>query len=115
MVKNPPANAGETGDTGLIPRSQISPGKGNGNLLQYSCLEKSHGQSNLGGCSPWGHKRVTHDLVTRQQHIHTTMCKTVWGPVVSHRELSPVLCGDLDGQGGVGGRPRGRGHTHTHT
>ena len=38
MAKSPPANAGETGDMGLIPGSQRSPGEGNGNLLQYSCL-----------------------------------------------------------------------------
>ena len=41
MVKNPPANAGDTGDRGLIPESGRSPGGGNGNALQYSCLEKS--------------------------------------------------------------------------
>ena len=34
-VKNPPANAG---DMGLIPVLGRSPGGGNGNLLQYSCL-----------------------------------------------------------------------------
>ena len=38
MVKNPPANAGDSGDSGLIPGSGRSPGGGNGNLLQYSCL-----------------------------------------------------------------------------
>ena len=38
MVKNLPANAGDTGDTGLIPGSGISSGEGNGNPLQYSCL-----------------------------------------------------------------------------
>ena len=36
MVKNLPANAG---DMGLIPGSERSSGEGNGNLLQYSCLE----------------------------------------------------------------------------
>ena len=35
------------GDTGLIPASERSPGGGNGNPLQYSCLEKSHGQRSL--------------------------------------------------------------------
>ena len=30
--------------------------RGNGNLLQYSCLERSHGQRNLVGYSSWGHK-----------------------------------------------------------
>ena len=35
VVKNPPAGAK---DADLIPRLGRSPGKGNGNLLQYSCL-----------------------------------------------------------------------------
>ena len=39
MVKNPPANAGDTKDRGLIPGSGRSPGGGHGNPLQYSCLE----------------------------------------------------------------------------
>ena len=39
MVKNPPANAGDAGDMGLIPGSGISPGGEHGNPLQYSCLE----------------------------------------------------------------------------
>ena len=39
MVKNPPANAGDAGDEGSIPGSGRSPGGGNGNPLQYSCLE----------------------------------------------------------------------------
>ena len=37
MVKNPSANARDTGDVGLIPGSGRSPGEGNGNPLQYSC------------------------------------------------------------------------------
>ena len=39
MVKNPPANAGDVRDLGLIPGSGRSPGGGQGNPLQYSCLE----------------------------------------------------------------------------
>ena len=39
VVKNLPANAGAAGDTGLIPGSGRSPGEGNGNSLQYFCLE----------------------------------------------------------------------------
>ena len=39
MIKNPPANAEDTRDGGSIPGSGRSPGVGNGNLLQYSCLE----------------------------------------------------------------------------
>ena len=41
MVKNPPANAGDARDSGLIPGIGRSPGAGNGNPLQYSCLENS--------------------------------------------------------------------------
>ena len=37
--KNPSANAGDVRDAGLIPRLGRSPGEGNGNSLQYSCLE----------------------------------------------------------------------------
>ena len=36
-----PANAGDTGDMGLVPGSGRSPGIGNGNLLHFSCLENS--------------------------------------------------------------------------
>ena len=39
MVKNLPVNAGTTGDQGSIPGSGRSPGGGNGNPLQCSCLE----------------------------------------------------------------------------
>ena len=55
MVKNPPANAG---DSGSIPGSGRSPGGGHGNPLQYSCLENPHGQRSLAGYSPWGHKEL---------------------------------------------------------
>ena len=40
-VKNPPANAGDVRDAGLIPGSGRSPGGGHGNPLQCSGLEKS--------------------------------------------------------------------------
>ena len=49
MIKNSPANVG---DVGSIPGSRRSPGEGNGNPLQYSCLENSHGQRSLMGYSP---------------------------------------------------------------
>ena len=41
VVKNLPANAGDTRDVGLILGSGRSPGVGSGNPLQYSCLENS--------------------------------------------------------------------------
>ena len=63
VVKNLPVNAGNTRVTGSIPVPERSPGEGNGNPLQYSCLEKSmdrkawhaivHGVTRV--TSPWGH------------------------------------------------------------
>ena len=41
VVKNPLANAGDTGDTGSISRLGRFPGKENDNPLQYSCLENA--------------------------------------------------------------------------
>ena len=53
MVKNPHADAGAAGEVGLFPGSGRSPGVGNGNPLQYSCLENSiHDQRSLEGYSP---------------------------------------------------------------
>ena len=58
MVKNPPANAGNTRDTDSIPGLGRSPGGGHGNPLQYSGLENPHGQRSLLGYSPWDHKQL---------------------------------------------------------
>ena len=44
VVKNTPANAGDTGDAGSVPGLGRSPEEGNGNPLQYSCLENSMGR-----------------------------------------------------------------------
>ena len=41
MVKNPSANVGDISDAGLIPGLGRFPGEGNGNPLQYSCLENA--------------------------------------------------------------------------
>ena len=50
------ASAYNAGDPGSIPGLGSSPGEGNGNPLQYSCLGKSHGRRSLIGYSPWGRK-----------------------------------------------------------
>ena len=41
VVKNLPVNAGNAGDVNSVPEYQKSPGAGNGNPLQYSCLDSS--------------------------------------------------------------------------
>ena len=59
-------SACNAGDAGLITGSGRCPGEGNGNPLQF-LPGKSHEQRSLVGYSPWGHKRVGHVLVTKQQ------------------------------------------------
>ena len=55
------------GDVGSIPRLGRSPGGGNGNPLQYSCLENPHGERSLMGYSSWGHKEsVMNDRLSTQ-------------------------------------------------
>ena len=44
VVRNPPANAGDAGDSGSIPGLVRSPGGEHGNPLQYSCLENPMGR-----------------------------------------------------------------------
>ena len=55
VVKNPPANAGNMSS---IPGSGRSPGEGNGNPLQYSCLENPMDRGAWQGYSPWGYKEL---------------------------------------------------------
>ena len=52
-------SACNAGDPGSIPGWARSPGEGNGNPLQYSCLENPQGQRSLAGYSPWGCKSRT--------------------------------------------------------
>ena len=64
VVKNPPANAGDTRDADLIPGSRRSPGGGHSNPLQYSRLENPMDRG------AWraivhGVIRLGHDLVTK--------------------------------------------------
>ena len=55
MVKNLPAKAGNTRDTGSIPRLRRFPRVEKGNPLQYSCLENSMDRGAWrAGYSPWG-------------------------------------------------------------
>ena len=67
VVKNLPANAGDMGDLGSTPGSERFPGGDNYNPLQYSCLEKSHGQRSLG---PSVHE-ITESDTTDQLSMHT--------------------------------------------
>jgi len=68
VVKNPSANTGDTRDMGLIPELGRSPGVGNGNPLQYSCLENPHGDRTLADYSPWGYRESN---MTEHTHTHS--------------------------------------------
>ena len=63
MVKNPVANAG---DTGLIPGSERSPGEGNGNPLQYSCLKNPMDREVWQAMGPMGSWSVRHNWAQAQ-------------------------------------------------
>ena len=62
-------SACNAGDSGSIPGSGRSPGKGNGNPLQHSCLENFHGLRSLVGYSPWGRKES--DTIERLHYLLT--------------------------------------------
>ena len=56
VVKNLPANAGDSRDVGSILGWGRSSGVGNGNLLQYSCLVNTMDRGAWQAYSPWGRK-----------------------------------------------------------
>ena len=64
MVKNPHTNAG---DTGSIPGLERPPGEGNGNPLQYSCLENPMDRG-AWWATVRGVSRVRHNLMNKTNH-----------------------------------------------
>ena len=64
VVKNPPANAGDARDMGLIPGLRRSPGVGNGNPLQYSCLENPMDREAWWATQSMGSQKVGCDWAT---------------------------------------------------
>ena len=75
-------------DLGLIPGSERSPGEGNGNSLQYSCLENPHGQRSLEGYSPWGHKESD----TNKQLTHTHVIGAVNSLPLCLNRSGQIIC-----------------------
>ena len=69
-----------SGDVGILEGSDVVLF-----VLRYTLLAFlnyvfiSHGQRSLVGYSPWGHKRIGHDLVTKQQYISSLCYKTLEG------------------------------------
>ena len=65
-------SACSVGDLGSVPGLGRSPGGGNGNPLQYSCLENPHGQRSLEGYSLWI-LRVGQDSATKHSTVSSGM------------------------------------------
>ena len=61
------------GNLGLFPELGRSPGKGNGNTLQYFLPGKFHGQRSLVGYSPWDHKELDMTEWLMLSHLDKTL------------------------------------------
>ena len=72
VVKNPLARAGDVRDAGSVPACGRSSREGNGNRLQYSCLENSMDKKSLAGYSPGGRKES--DTTERLSTAPSTPC-----------------------------------------
>ncbi|CAI9152135.1 unnamed protein product [Rangifer tarandus platyrhynchus] len=64
VVKNPPATAGDSGDTGSGPGLGRSSGRGNGNPFQYSCLN-NHTNRGVWQLQSMGLQRVGYYRMTK--------------------------------------------------
>ena len=74
----------DTGETDLTPGSGRSPGGGNGNPLQYPCLENPLDRGALEGYSPWGHKESDMTKHTRKDNILLELLREI-KPTVWHK------------------------------
>ena len=84
-------SACNVGDLGSIPGLGRSPGEGNGNPLQYPCLENSMDGGEWLGHSPWGHRvdmtdRLTHWKI-HKEHVHSLMNEANAGNPYSSQEI----------------------------
>ena len=86
VVRNPPASAGDPRVTGLIPGLGRSPGGGNGNLLQYSCL----GNPIL---CPWGPKESSQ--LSTHTHLRSQAQEGSSHSCVPHHAW-PLSCSSLN-------------------
>ena len=114
MVKNPPAYAGDIRDVGSIPGSGRSPGEENGNPLQYSCLERPHGQWSLVGYCLNRVEKSRTQLKRLSMHIQRllTRFRTLGFPGGSDGKESAHNGGDLGSIPGLGRSP-GEGNSYS--
>ena len=74
VVKNPPANSGDTKNKDLIPGLGRFPGVGNDNLFQYSCLKNSMDRG-AGRLQSLGSQRVRHDRAYTYTYAFNSVVK----------------------------------------
>ena len=89
--KESACNAGDMVDTGPIPGLGRFPGEGNGNSLQYSCLENPLDRG-AWKVQPRGSQRDRHDSARRSgihTHTYTCVCNT-WRPELGHLKIVKV-------------------------
>ena len=99
MVKNPPANSRDARDMGSIPGLGRCPGGGNGNPLQYSCLENSMDRGAWwatvhGATESWTWLNAhTHSetAASRGEHEDTHLGILFLLPTKGHKQRSPVV------------------------
>ena len=87
--KESACNAGNTGDMHSIPGLGRSPGEGNGNPLQYSCLENPMDRGSLSGYSP-----KDHIWLSDYRHTHNRSCEKNrgdWGWVARKEQTGQSL------------------------
>ena len=99
VVKNPSANAGKESS---IPGSGRSPGEGNGNLLQYSCLGNPRDRGAWPATVDGVEKRVGHNLATKQQqheyfhffikNLSSNFCNEQVTLLVLFQQRAPTVC-----------------------
>ena len=104
VIKNLPANAGDTGDAGLLPGSGRSPGGRHGNPLQYSCLENPMDRG-AWRATVHGVPRVEHNRAAKRSAARTW----VGLPCGSDSKESARNAGDLGSIPGLGRSP-GKGN-----
>ena len=87
MVKNPPASAG---DLGSVPGSRRSPGEGNGNPLQHSCLESPMGRGDWRAIVHGNHKESD---MTERLSRHISVYLNLYPILIIHWNLLRRLAG----------------------
>ena len=104
VVKNLPGNSGDAGNLGSIPGSRRSPGGGNGNPLQYFCLENPRKEAS-GRLQSIGSQKVRYDWATEltvgANSVPTASNEENTGPNISnlHSICSPSTSVPITGMG----------------